>query len=123
MGPFKPADYAKWAPFMDVIADDCYPDPANPNRVRDAAFQRDLIRSLKPGVPWIVMEQATDSVNSRRANPAKHPGMMEAETTQSIARGADGIMFFQWRQSRRGAERFHSAMLPHAGTDTETWRR
>ena len=42
MGPFKPADYNKWAPFMDVIADDCYPDPTNPDRVRDAAFQRDL---------------------------------------------------------------------------------
>ena len=34
MGPFKPANYSQWAPFMDVIADDCYPDPANPNRVR-----------------------------------------------------------------------------------------
>ncbi len=123
MGPFKPADYAKWAPFMDVIADDCYPDPANPNRVRDAAFQRDLVRSLKPGVPWILMEQATDAVNWRPANPGKRAGMLVAETAQSIARGADGIMFFQWRQSRAGSEKFHSAMLPHAGTDTETWRR
>jgi hypothetical protein len=31
-------------------------------------------------------------------------------------------MFFQWRQSAAGAEKFHSAMLPHAGTDTEVWR-
>ncbi|MET7367302.1 beta-galactosidase, partial [Streptomyces sp. NPDC005566] len=31
-------------------------------------------------------------------------------------RGADGIMFFQWRQSRAGAEKWHSAMLPHGGT-------
>lgn len=123
MGPFKPADYSKWAPHMDVIADDCYPDPANPNRVRDAAFQRDLVRSLKRGVPWILMEQATDAVNWRPANPGKRPGVLAAETAQSIARGADGIMFFQWRQSRAGSEKFHSAMLPHAGTDTETWRR
>jgi len=122
MGPFKPADYNKWAPFMDVIADDCYPDPTNPNRVRDAAFQRDLIRSLKPGVPWILMEQATDAVNWRPTNPGKAPGVLLAETAQSIARGADGIMFFQWRQSRAGSEKFHSAMLPHAGTDTRTWR-
>ncbi|MGC5224287.1 beta-galactosidase [Micromonospora sp. DT81.3] len=122
MGPFKPADYSKWAPFMDVIADDCYPDPANPDRVRDAAFQRDLIRSLKPGVPWILMEQATDAVNWRPANPGKAPGVLLVETAQSIARGADGIMFFQWRQSRAGSEKFHSAMLPHAGTDTRTWR-
>ncbi|MEU1972657.1 beta-galactosidase [Microbacterium sp. NPDC019599] len=121
MGPFKPADYAAWAPHMDVIADDCYPDPANPNRVRDAAFQRDLVRSLKPGVPWLLWEQATDAVNWRPANAGKKPGALMAETAQSIARGADGIMFFQWRQSRAGSEKFHSAMLPHAGTSTKTW--
>ncbi|WP_345800545.1 beta-galactosidase [Microbacterium sp. AZCO] len=122
MGPFKPADYAKWAPFMDVIADDCYPDPTNPHRVRDAAFQRDLVRSLKPGVPWLLWEQATDAVNWRPANPGKRAGVLAAETAQSIARGADGIMFFQWRQSRAGSEKFHSAMLPHAGTGTRVWR-
>lgn len=121
MGPFKPADYRRWAPFMDVIADDCYPDPANPHRVRDAAFQRDLIRSLKPGVPWLLWEQATDAVNWRPSNPGKRPGALMAESAQSIARGADGIMFFQWRQSRAGSEKFHSAMLPHAGTGTRVW--
>ncbi len=122
MGPFKPADYARWAPHMDVIADDCYPDPTSPHRVRDAAFQRDLVRSLKPGVPWMLWEQATDAVNWRPANPAKKPGALVAETAQAIGRGADAIMFFQWRQSRAGSEKFHSAMLPHAGTDTATWR-
>ncbi|WP_127473331.1 beta-galactosidase [Microbacterium sulfonylureivorans] len=122
MGPFKPADYAAWAPHMDVIADDCYPDPTNPHRIRDAAFQRDLVRSLKPGVPWILMEQATDAVNWRPWNPGKRPGVLAAETAQSVGRGADGIMFFQWRQSRAGSEKFHSAMLPHAGTGTATWR-
>ncbi|UYO97578.1 beta-galactosidase [Microbacterium sp. M28] len=121
MGPFKPADYRRWAPHMDVIADDCYPDPANPNRIRDAAFQRDLVRSLKPGVPWMLWEQATDAVSWRPGNPGKRDGALMAETAQSIARGADAIMFFQWRQSRAGSEKFHSAMLPHAGTQTRTW--
>jgi beta-galactosidase len=41
---------------------------------------------------------------------------------QAVGRGADGIFFFQRRQSRAGAERFHSAMLPHAGTRTRAWR-
>ncbi|GLI26234.1 beta-galactosidase [Agromyces rhizosphaerae] len=122
MGPFKPADYESWAPHMDVIADDCYPDPSSPTRVRDSAFQRDLIRSMKPGVPWLLWEQATDAVNWRPSNPGKLPGQLMAETAQSIARGANGIMFFQWRQSRAGSEKFHSAMLPHAGTETATWR-
>src|SRR5699024_740921 len=37
-------------------------------------------------------------------------------------RGADAIMCFQWRASRSGAEKFHSAMLPHRGPDTRVFR-
>ncbi|GAA1059272.1 beta-galactosidase [Agromyces bracchium] len=122
MGAFKPADYAAWAKHMDVISDDCYPDPNDPESFRAAAFQRDLVRSLKPEVPWILMEQSTNALNWRPTNAPKAPGQMAALSAQAIGRGADGILFFQWRQSRAGAEKFHSAMLPHAGTDTRTWR-
>lgn len=122
MGAFKPADYAHWAEHMDVISDDCYPDPNDPESFRSAAFQRDLVRSLKPAVPWLLMEQATNALNWRPANAPKAPGQMAALSAQAVGRGADGVLFFQWRQSRAGAEKFHSAMLPHAGTDTRTWR-
>src|SRR5207245_10460889 len=41
---------------------------------------------------------------------------------QALARGADGCMFFQWRQSRAGAEKHHSAMVPHGSRDlSPTW--
>ncbi|WP_353808995.1 beta-galactosidase [Agromyces sp. SYSU T00194] len=122
MGPFKPADYSRWAEHVDVVTDDAYPDPNDPESFRDAAFQRDLVRSLKPGVPWLLMEQATNALNWRPANAPKAPGQMAALSMQCVGRGADGILFFQWRQSRAGAEKFHSAMLPHAGTGTRTWR-
>ena len=38
-----------------------------------------------------------------------------------MARGADAVGYFQWRASRAGAEKFHSALVPHAGTDTKVW--
>ncbi len=47
---------------------------------------------------------------------------MRAWSYQSVARGADGILFFQWRQSAAGSEKFHSGLVPHAGTDTRVWR-
>ncbi|RXZ67297.1 beta-galactosidase [Agromyces albus] len=122
MGAFKPANYAQWAEHMDVVSDDCYPDPNDPESFRAAAFQRDLMRSLKPEVPWLLMEQATNALNWRPTNAPKAPGQMAALSAQAIGRGADGILFFQWRQSRAGAEKFHSAMLPYAGTRTRTWR-
>ncbi|MGX5682678.1 beta-galactosidase [Schumannella luteola] len=122
MGAFPPADYWSWAPHMDVITDDCYPDPNDPESFRDAAFARDLMRSLGGGKPWLLLEQSTNALNWRPSNAPKAPGQMAALSMQAVGRGADGILFFQWRQSRSGAEKFHSAMLPHAGTDTRTWR-
>ncbi|MDR6972686.1 beta-galactosidase [Leifsonia shinshuensis] len=122
MGMFKPADYWSWADDVDFVSDDAYPDPADPGSWKDAALQRDLMRSLKPGTPWVLMEQATGAVNWRALNAPKRPDQMRALSYQAIARGADGIMFFQWRQSQRGGEKFHSGMVPHAGTDTRIWR-
>ena len=107
---------------MDVISDDCYPDPNDPESFRASAFSRDLMRSFKPDVPWILMEQATNALNWRPTNAPKAPGQMQAISMQAVARGADGVLFFQWRQSRAGSEKFHSAMLPQAGTNTRTWR-
>ncbi|MGA1836060.1 beta-galactosidase [Herbiconiux sp. 11R-BC] len=122
MGFFPPADYWAWAPELDVISDDNYADPNDPESFRGAAFTRDLMRSLKPGTPWILMEQATNSVNWRPSNAPKAPGQMAALSMQAVGRGADGINFFQWRQSRRGSEKFHSSMVPQAGLETRTWR-
>ncbi len=122
MGAFKPVDYAGWAAELDVISDDLYPDPNDPESFREAAFHGDLMRSLKPGTPWLLMEQASSAVNWRPSNAPKAPGQLAAQGMQAVARGADGILFFQWRQSRAGSEKFHSGMLPHAGTGTRTWR-
>ncbi|MCS5717025.1 beta-galactosidase [Herbiconiux sp. CPCC 205763] len=122
MGAFPPLDYWKWAAEVDVVSDDNYADPNDPQSFRSAAFSRDLMRSLKPGTPWILMEQATNAVSWRPSNAPKAPGQMAALSMQAVGRGADGILFFQWRQSRRGSEKFHSAMVPQAGTETRTWR-
>jgi beta-galactosidase len=69
------------------------------------------------------MEQTTVRVNWRERNVPKRPGVMRLWSYGAVARGAEGIMFFQWRQSRAGAEKFHSAMVPHVPTETSrSWR-
>ena len=50
-------------------------------------------------------------------NRAKAPGQTIRDSLAHVARGADTIGFFQWRQSRAGSEKFHSALVPHAGAD------
>jgi len=123
MGFFKPADYWKWASSEDLVSDDSYPDPSDPEARIKAAMSRDLMRSLGDGAPWVLMEQTTVRVNWRGRNVPKQPGEMRLWSYGAVARGAEGIMFFQWRQSRAGAEKFHSAMVPHVPVeDSRSWR-
>jgi beta-galactosidase len=118
----KPVDLFAWAPHMDVVGYDSYPDPHDHSAAARAAFAYDVMRSLRHGQPWLLMEQAPSAVNWRPRNAAKAPGVMRLWSWQAIAHGADAVMFFQWRQSRGGAERYHSAMVPHAGPETRVHR-
>src|SRR5215203_4928323 len=61
--------------------------------------------------------------NWRERNVPKRPNEMRLWSYGAVARGAEGIMFFQWRQSKAGAEKFHSAMVPHVNPeDSRSWR-
>lgn len=115
-------DYWRWAPHMDVVANDHYLDHRLGDPAAELSFAADLTRGLAGGAPWMLMEQATGAVNWQPHNLTKQPGEMLRNTLTHVARGADAICFFQWRASRQGTEKFHSALVPHAGTDTERWR-
>ncbi|WP_109209128.1 MULTISPECIES: beta-galactosidase [Microbacterium] len=120
---FEPlTDLWEWADEVDVVADDQYPDHASPTVSSDIALVQDLMRSLGDGRPWVLMEQAISATSWRPHNLPKSAERARLDSLQAVARGADAICFFQWRQARTGAERFHSAMLPHAGADTEVFR-
>lgn len=122
MSFFRHVDYFSWAPEMDIVSNDDYLIAANATPDQMTAMSADLMRSLAGGRPWLLMEHSTSAVNWQPRNPAKEPGRMLRNSLQHIARGADGALFFQWRASLFGAEKFHSALLPHAGTDSARWR-
>ncbi|MEO3747642.1 beta-galactosidase [Plantactinospora sp. B5E13] len=118
----KPIDSYRWAAEQDVVSLDSYPEPFDPRAHVAAAFGYDLVRSARGGQPWLLMEQAPGAVNWRERNAPKPPGLMRLWSWQAVAQGADAVLFFQWRQSAGGAERFHSAMVPHGGPQTRTHR-
>ena len=70
----------------------------------------------------MLMEHSTSAVNWQPVNPAKDPGQTIRDSLTHVARGADDLGFFQWRQSRAGSEKFHSALVPHAGEDSDRFR-
>jgi beta-galactosidase len=115
-------DYWSWVDDLDLVSNDHYLDSADPDNHVELAFSADLTRGLAGGRPWWLMEHSTSAVNWQPRNVAKAPGQLRRNSLGHVARGSDAVLFFQWRQSRAGAEKFHSALLPHAGTDTKVWR-
>ena len=122
MGLFRPVDQFRWSAAMDVVSVDNYPDPADAEAHVASAMACDMTRSVGGGRPWLLMEQAPSAVNWRAVNVPKAPGQYRALSLQAVARGADAVLSFQWRAAAAGAERFHSGMVPHAGTDSRVWR-
>ncbi|KAF4410559.1 beta-galactosidase [Streptomyces lycii] len=119
---FPGVDGWRWAEREDVVSADIYPDPADPHAGAYNALAQDLTRS-QAGGPWALLEQAAGAVNWRGVNRPKPEGLTRLWSLQAVARGADAVCFFQWRQSRQGSEKFHSAMLPHAGEHSRTFRQ
>ncbi|MEV6237597.1 beta-galactosidase [Lentzea sp. NPDC051838] len=107
---------------VDVVAIDHYPDAPGLDAAADAAFAADRARSFAGGKPWLLMEQGTSTVYNGDRVLAKQPGEILRHSLAHIARGSEGALFFQWRQSKAGAEQWHSAMVPHAGPDSRVFR-
>ncbi|GAA3686045.1 beta-galactosidase [Streptomyces iranensis] len=122
VGVHKPVDAYRWAAEEDIVSVDVYQDPHDENAHVSAGFVFDVTRSARGGQPWMLMEQAPSAVNWRDRNGPKPPGRMRLWSWQAVAQGADAVLYFQWRQSRGGAEKYHSAMVPHGGTDTRVFR-
>ncbi len=113
MGHFKPLDYFAWAPHLDVISWDSYP----PMQVKpwEIALRHDLMRGLKEGQPFMLMEQTPSQQNWQQYNSLKRPGVLRLWSYQAMAHGADAIMYFQLRRSRGACEKWHGAVISHAG--------
>jgi len=122
MGFFKGTDSWRWAREEDLVSLDTYPDPNDPDAARDNAMTHDLTRSLGGGKPWLLMEQSPAGAGWRHIATPKRRGLNQLWSMQAVARGADGVLHFQWRASKQGAERTHGAMVPHAGPDSRVFR-
>ncbi|MGN0435747.1 MAG: beta-galactosidase [Wujia sp.] len=121
MGFYPMLDYHKWAKYIDFVAWDNYPSPNDPPALM--AMNHDLMRGLKAGRPFCLMEQTPSVTNWQPYNKLKRPGVMRLWSYQAVAHGADTVMFFQMRRSIGACEKYHGAVIDHAGrTDTRVFR-
>ncbi|GIM96479.1 beta-galactosidase [Paractinoplanes toevensis] len=121
MGETKGMDYAAWADEVDFVSNDHYRQPG-PQSLDELSFSANLTGNLAGGRPWFLMEHSTSAVNWQPINVPKKAGELARDSLTHVAHGADAVCFFQWRQSRAGAEKYHSAMFPHAGADSDLFR-
>lgn len=116
MGVFNEIDYYKLAARLDVSGLDIYPnfpdnEPINPYT---PALHHDMTRGFKAANYWVLEHQSgTPGAHILKETPK--PGELRRWTYQSIAHGADAIVYFRWRTAVVGAEQYWHGILQHSG--------
>ncbi|MFB1116488.1 beta-galactosidase [Dickeya dadantii] len=124
---FYDYDYWQLSRVLDFISWDSYPmwhrDKDDATLACYIAMFHDLMRSLKQGKPFVLMESTPSVTNWQPLSKLKKPGMHILSSLQAVAHGADAVQYFQWRKSRGSVEKFHGAVVDHVGhVDTRVGR-
>ncbi|MBW7885788.1 MAG: beta-galactosidase [Caldilineaceae bacterium] len=115
MGFFMDLDYYDLCQELDFVSWDNYHyHGATPATI---AATHDHMWGILQRNFW-VMEQQVGQINWSAYNPMPAPGFVRLKTYQALAHGADGIVYFRWRQALAGSEQYHSGLLDHAGRKT-----
>ncbi len=119
MGFADKVDYYKLGELLDFVSHDQYPGgfylpetPHEKNHVLAATL--DVVRSYK-NQPFWIMEQQSGITGWETMGRAPRPGQLSAWAMQSIAHGADAVVFFRWRTCALGTEQYWHGILPHSG--------
>jgi beta-galactosidase len=79
------------------------------------ALAADTMRGLRGQNFW-VMEQQAGPGGWEVVSVPPRPGELRLWAYQTIAHGADAVLFFRWRTARFGTEQYWHGLLDHDGT-------
>lgn len=118
---FDGIDYFKMAKEIDVASWDNYPTWHKPSETveetaLDTAMMHDLFYSMEDK-PFLLMESSPSFTNWQPVSKQKKPGIAELAALQTVAHGADSVLYFQWRASRGAEEKLHGAVIGHDGRE------
>jgi beta-galactosidase len=119
MGFFDLVDYFDLGEPLDFISHDQYPtgffDNPQPGKTPAVlASTLDLMRGIKDQTFWI-MEQQSGPTGWMTLGRTPEPGQLALWAAQSVAHGADTVVFFRWRSCAVGTEQYWHGILPHSG--------
>ncbi|MDR6549298.1 beta-galactosidase [Paenibacillus qinlingensis] len=123
MGAFNEIDAFDLSEDLDIVSWDNYPNLMFTKEVDPAlaAMQHDITRGLKRTNFW-VMEHQSGQPGGNIMFPTPKPQELRRWTYQSIAHGADGILYFRWRGCLFGAEQYWHGILAHDGKAGRKYR-
>ncbi len=125
MSTCRDLDYFALGKRLDRASWDNYPPwtgtAADADVAADTAFRHDLMRGAGGQKPFLMMESSPSAVNWAPSNPLRRPGTLLLQSLQAIAHGSDTVQYFQFRKSRGGFEKFHGAVVDHAGAGTRVF--
>ncbi len=103
---------------LDFVSNDLYPGGLWQKRPHQPLYEmascHDVIRSYKKKPFWM-MEQQAGIPGWETMACAMEPGQMSAWAMQSVAHGADAVIFFRWRACAMGTEQYWHGILGHSG--------
>ena len=122
MGHYSETDYFNLAKDIDFVSWDVYPNNMwAKSSLSSVAMAHDLMRGLKRQNFWI-MEQQSGPCGWQFMGDTPQPGQIRLWTYQSIAHGADAIVYFRWRACTVGTEQYWYGILDHDGVGRRRYR-
>ena len=113
-------DYYKMGDELDILTYDNYPylsmrgAPDKNTQIYNPALQIDQLRGVKQKNVW-VMEEESGPCGWNALSDTPRPDQIREWTYQTMAHGAESIVYFRWRACLFGTEQYWYGILDHDG--------
>jgi beta-galactosidase len=113
-GPSRSGNAFEFAKPLDFLSFDNYPETGD---YISPGFAIDLMRGFNHGNSFLILEHRSGYRGPfSLTDPSPPPGMVRLWAWQTLAHGADGVLFFRWRMSVGGSEQYWQGLLNYDGT-------
>jgi beta-galactosidase len=113
MSWFDGFDHYQVAQGLDLASNDLYCPTGRPDPAHEAGIHS-LLRGYKRK-NWWMMETQPSGVNWAGQNTMLEPGLCRLRNWQAVAHGADGLLYWQWRNALGGQEQLHGSVVGQDG--------
>ena len=105
---------------LDFLSVDLYPLVG---QFTSPAFSADLWRGSNHGESFLVLEQRSGTFGDYTLKDATPPpGLARLWAWQTLAHGADGVLFFRWRRNNGGSEQYWQGLMNDDGSPSRAFK-